>query len=210
MQTDKIKVTSSGSGSTQAIEEAAKFADYVGLDRKASLRLRLLAEEMLGMVTAITEDFSAQFWIESVEDGNCKLHLTARTIMDYAKKRELIDASSDKKNAAAKGIMGKIRQIIENSLYSIDEAGSLSAEYGGTPLMYGEMGMGDPGASLEASTYYWSLQKYRSRVAEYGTENDAGKEAWDELEKSIVANIADDVSVAVKGDIVELVITKKF
>ncbi len=34
--------------------------------------------------------------------------------------------------------------------------------------------------------------------------------AWDELEKSIVANIADEVQVGVQKDSVELVIIKQF
>ncbi|MCR5322652.1 MAG: hypothetical protein K6E85_05235 [Lachnospiraceae bacterium] len=212
MQTDKIKVTSTGTGAARAIEEASKFAGYVGLDKKAALRLRLLTEETLGMFSAITDDFTAQFWIESTEDGIYKLHLSARTIMDHTKKQELINASTDKKNAAAKGFMGKIRQIIENSLLSIDEVGNLQSEYGGTPLMYGEMGMGssDVGASLTSATYIWSLEKYKSSIEACSNTNSAAKEAWDELEKSIVANIADDVSVAVKGNVVDFVISKKF
>lgn len=212
MQTDKIKVTSTGTGVPKAMEETAKFAEYVGLDKKSVLRLRLLAEETLGMVSAITDDFTAQFWIESAEDGICKLHLSARTIMDYSKKKELIEASTSKKNAAAKGFMGKIRQIIENSLFSIDEVGSLQSESGGMPLMYGEMGMNgaDTGTSLSSATYIWSLDKYRSSIEAAGESDIAAREAWDELEKSIVANIADDVSVSVKGDLVDLVISKKF
>ena len=39
------------------------------------------------------------------------------------KKRELIDASSDKKNAAYKGFMGKIREMMEEGIYAVDEAG---------------------------------------------------------------------------------------
>jgi hypothetical protein len=38
----------------------------------------------------------------------------------------------------------------------------------------------------------------------------AAKEAWDELEKSIVASIADDVSVYIKDSHVKIEITKKF
>ena len=33
---------------------------------------------------------------------------------------------------------------------------------------------------------------------------------WDELEKSIIANIADDVSVGINKDMVEMIITKRF
>ena len=212
MQTDKIRVTGNGGGAKQALDEASKFAAYVGLDNKSALRLRLLAEETLGMIAAITDEFTAEFWIESTKDKICKIHLTARTVMDYVKKQELIKASSDQKNAAAKGFMGKIRQIIENSLYSIDEVGSLQSEYGGAPLMFGEMGMCEPDSAgmMSSATYLWSLEKYKNSVSSRSGSDKAAKEAWDELEKSIVANIADNVSVAVKGDVVELIFEKKF
>ena len=35
-------------------------------------------------------------------------------------------------------------------------------------------------------------------------------EAWDELEKSIVANLADEVTVNIVGNAVKIVITKTF
>ena len=35
-------------------------------------------------------------------------------------------------------------------------------------------------------------------------------EAWDELEKSVISSIADDVIVGVKGKCAEIVIVKKF
>ena len=37
----------------------------------------------------------------------------------------------------------------------------------------------------------------------------SAREAWDELEKSVVKNIADDVRVAIRGGFVELTILKK-
>ena len=37
----------------------------------------------------------------------------------------------------------------------------------------------------------------------------AAKEAWDELEKSVVAKVADDVKVAIRGRTVEMTIVKK-
>jgi hypothetical protein len=42
-------------------------------------------------------------------------------------------------------------------------------------------------------------------------ENMAGAaEAWDELEKSVVSNLADDVKVSINGRNVEMVILKQF
>ena len=211
MQTDKVKVGSDGEGVTAALEVVSKYAGYEGLDKKAELRIRLLAEETLGMVSAIAEDFDALFWLESGEDKQCRIHLVAQTRMDYAKRSELLNASKSGKNMAARGIMGKIRVLMENAVYGMDEMGMLSTEYVGTPFMYGTMGMCDiETATMNSYIMEWSLAKYRQSVDEAPEDDAAASEAWDELEKSIVANIADDVRVGVKGDTVELVIEKRF
>lgn len=107
MQTDKVLVTSTGEGYEAALEEGTKYAAYVGLNEKQALRLRLLIEETLGMVNAITGDFRAQLWLESKPEKISLIHLNAETKMNYSKKQGLIDASTDKKNAAGKGFMGK-------------------------------------------------------------------------------------------------------
>ena len=210
MQTDKITVKSNGEGREKAIEEAAKFAAYTGLDKTKALRVRLLAEETLGMVEAITGDFVADFWIENEKDCAVRIHLTAYTCMDYAKKRDLIDVSSDKKNASAKGFMGKIRQLIENGMYSVDEVGSMQNELG-VSMPYMDMGICDTGSvsSLSSYTYMWSLENYRHSIESHQGSGVVYEEAWDELEKSIVANIADDVRVGVRGNNVELIIEKR-
>ncbi len=208
MLTDKIKVDGWGIGREEALEVADRFTEYENLDHKTALRIHLLVEEALGMVTAITEDFDALFWIESKADDKAYIHLLAETDMDYKKKRALIDASKSKTNSAAVGVMGKIREIVENSMYTMDEVGSLEAENGGGTLMYSSMGMTDV-SSMQSMDYTWSLNTYRDSVEDIKGNNPAAEMAWDELEKSIVANLADDVKVAVKGSSVELVIEKK-
>ena len=209
MQTDKITVKSNGEGVQEAIEEASKFASYTGLDHKQALRVRLLAEETLGMVVSIAGDFTADFWLESSKDCAVRIFLTASTYMDYIKKRKLIDIASDKKNAAEKGFMGKIRQLIENGLYAIDEVGDLTPENGGFP--YVSMGMCDmmPGLDVPTASYIWSLEHYRNSCASDKRNDPFSSEARDELEKSIVANIADDVRVGVRGNSFEFVIEKR-
>ena len=42
-----------------------------------------------------------------------------------------------------------------------------------------------------------------------GRKTDDTIEEWDELEKSIIANLADDVTVGINGNNVEMIITKK-
>ena len=51
----------------------------------------------------------------------------------------------------------------------------------------------------------WSLSSYK----ECAGGNKDGEE-WDELEKSIIANLADDVIVGVIGKNVDIIIKKKF
>ena len=54
-------------------------------------------------------------------------------------------------------------------------------------------------------SYAWTLNNYVSQKQE-----STDTAAWDELEKSIVAKLADDVIVGVRGKNVEIVIKKEF
>ncbi|MBQ6123248.1 MAG: hypothetical protein IJI59_16145, partial [Clostridia bacterium] len=56
----------------------------------------------------------------------------------------------------------------------------------------------------------WTLQTYRNDLNLARADSDNAEEAWDELEKSIVAKLADDIVVGVKGDRIDLVISKTF
>ena len=206
MKTEKIIVTSQGEGFDEALDATMRFADEEMMDQKSALRFRLLAEETLGMVQAITSGFKGVFWIDENEDDEYLMHLTAKTVMDYEKKQELINASTEKKNSAAKGFMGKIREMIENGIHSMDEAGALQVDYDGSMVTYGSMGLCDVDSS---AAYIWSLNQYRSSMKDQIDSDTGVRNAWDELEKSIVANIADDVRVSVAGDKVEMVIMKK-
>ena len=54
------------------------------------------------------------------------------------------------------------------------------------------------------------MQAYKAGVEDHLGESSEADAAWDEMEKSIVANIADDVSVSIKYSEVIIVITKAF
>ncbi|MBR1470907.1 MAG: hypothetical protein IJ600_04610 [Lachnospiraceae bacterium] len=204
MQTDKIMVYSNGTGIENALKETERFAKYQDLDRKSAMRLRLLAEETLGMVKAITGAFNAKFWLE--KDGDtCKIHLDADTYMDDDKKRELISISSSGKNEANKGFMGMVKNLFLAAMKGFEDANQAQIDFGDSTVMFGTLGMREVDAITNIN-YVWSYAQFKENVVE----NDAENGSWDELEKSIVGNIADDVRVAVKGDIVELVIMKKF
>jgi len=49
----------------------------------------------------------------------------------------------------------------------------------------------------------------RDRNSRMAAADPAAKEAWDELEKSVVTHVADDIRVSIRNGNVEMVILKK-
>ncbi|MBQ7170384.1 MAG: hypothetical protein IJR63_10845 [Synergistaceae bacterium] len=201
--TEKVKVTNTGSGMPEALSMSEKAAGLLRLSTKDSLRARLLAEETLSMVRTVAGTFSADFWIE-LEERTFTIHLEAKSELDYSKRRELLSVSTTGENTAHLGIMDKIRGIIEAGIYGMEESFRLQAEHGVGMMPYGAIGLNDDG--MAEAVYAWSMQKYKADVEAEEDDSDS----LDELEKSIIANIADDVQVGIKKDSVSLVVVKKF
>ncbi len=207
METNHIFVDGDEEKLKKALEEAGRFADYQHFENKNALRLRLMTEELLGMFRGIAGEYKAMFWVEGSE-AMCHLNLEARVQMDKEKRRELLSASSSGKNAAAVGIAGKIRDMIESGLQSFDESAKIATE-SGTPIAFYSLGMDPSQASLSAID--WSLSRYKEQVGDQQEESEAeNTEAWDELEKSIIANLADDVRVGITKNQVKITIDKNF
>ncbi|MBQ7216627.1 MAG: hypothetical protein IJS39_11675 [Synergistaceae bacterium] len=204
MKAQGIKISNTGENMDEALNITEKAAESMGLNSRDTLRLRLLAEEMMSMVRAITGSFTADFWLEH-EGRNCKMILSAKSDLDYGKRSEFLSVSTSGKNTAKVGIMEKIRGIFEAGLYGMEQSFAAQAEYG--VGMYGVGMMGAADAGMTEAIYAWSMQKYKDEIAANRTEY---PDVWDELEKSIIANIADDVSVGARKDGVMLVVQKNF
>ena len=181
------------------LNETEKVTVYNELEGKDALSLRLLTEELINMLSAIVSDFDGEFWIE-FEDGLFKVNaLIDIPELNIEKKEELIKVAKNKKNAAAVGITGKIRSAVEDffldeeafQVYNIPHSETFSA------IKTGIDGMD--------YTSYWSLEQYRNTI-----DKKEKKEAWDELEKSVIASLADDVIVGVKGKRADIIVIKKF
>ena len=201
---EKVKISNAGSGIEHALTVAEQTAGFMKINAKERLRMRLLAEEMFSMVQTIAGNFSADFWMEA-EERSCTLHLDAKSELDYPKQQELISVSTSGKNSAKLGIMDKIRAMIEAGLYGIEESFALQAEYGTGFMPYGAIGVPDDGMS--DALYAWSMSQYKHDVE---AEKDEDPDSYDELEKSIIANVADDVKVGISKGRIEIEITKKF
>lgn len=183
---------------------ADKLVDELSVSKKDALHLKLLVEEVAGMLRTMTTDYQAMFWFERYKD-ECCLKLTGKTEMNINKKQELIDVSTDRKNRAASGVMGKIGDIIENGILDYNEVSKLSQKYGGTSINYGAMGIygGTPDGMYPG--VMWSLRDYRNSLTA-PSEDEAANSVKDELERSIVASLAKDILVSVKGNRIDMTI----
>lgn len=203
MKSKEIAINNKGLGMTDALNEVEGFAENQKLSHKQALRLRLLGEEMLGMAKEVIGDFSAKFWVEGNAD-KINLHLEALTVVDMALKDELLALSSNGKNIAARGVMGKMRDLFETYMLAYEEVNRYAADNGLNLFPYDEFDMMHAGMDL--SSHYWSLQKYRTNIEEQAPANEAAAQAWDEMEKSIVGKLADDVLVGIRSGKVEMII----
>ena len=190
MKSNIIKINQSEDNLNKILVETQNVSEASSLNNKQILRTRLIAEEFVGMLKELSTDFDGEFWIENENlSFSYVAQIHVNEAMDLQTKRRFIEVSSSKKNTT-KGIMGKIRDIVENLLYPEN------AMYSSHFVAY----------QLESAVLLndqWTLNKYKDAERK-------NPEPWDELEKSIIANLADDVIVSVKGNKVEIVILKDF
>jgi hypothetical protein len=202
MKLDEIVITNQGTGMHDALEATEKLGTDCGLGGKEILHLRLLAEELFGMAQSIAGELEGQYWV--VQEGSrYEIHLKSEVELTKEMHKRFIDVSTQGENAAAKGFMGKLRNMIAVAL--------LPKEDGASMLSMGLMSMGSPtGMRAENLDYMWSMNQYRTAVDHNRSADEQAEAAWDELEKSIVASIADEVNVHIKSSQVEITIIKTF
>ena len=196
MKSDVIVVGKNQDYTERALRLTEEYAG--NLSQKAHLRLHLLAEEMMNLFRSITGEMEAEYWIEN-NSNVYTLHLDTETIMYAEKRKELIELSSKKENAATKGVIGKIREAFELALLPEDKRDAIISRY--TML-----GFTDP-TSFSATTdvELWKMSDYISAVNN-SDDIQFAQEAKDELEKSIIANLANEVTIGIVGDKVSMTV----
>lgn len=178
------------------LKESEKVAVYNDFTHKQTLHLRLICEELDGMLPELVGNFEGYFWIE-VENGVCHVRASIELGTISSQKREqLISVTKSKKNAAAVGVVGKIRSALESFFLDYDQ---VDASFVVPEMM-------DLRTSYDMAweySYYWSLEDYKHSVKDSDK-----KEAWDELEKSVIASVADDIIIGIKGSRADITIVK--
>ena len=199
MRSDVIEVSSRGEKMEAALKQADKVAAYKEMSPKNAMHLHLLTEEMMGLMRSITGDVTGKFWIED-ENEEYQLHLQVEKWLTSETREKLLAASTTGKNSAAKGLMGRLRNFFE---VGADEDVVAYTNPLVLPGMYET-------AAAPKMDWEWSMVQYEEALASTRQENrETVQEARDELEKSVVAHVADDVKVSIRGRVVEMIIYKK-
>ena len=203
MISNRVHVANNGLGRDTALKEVDKYAEYLKLSKKNKMHLLLLVEETLGMVGEIVGDFNADLWFEGTTT-ECSICMEANVEMSDQKREELLKTSSSGKNSSANGMMGMIKNIVELFWMGYKEGVGYTTE-----INYFDYAMGTINSmSNPRMTTNWKLSEYKNDVEK---QKDSTRiEEWDKLEKSIVANVADDISVSIEGDKIKYIITKSF
>ncbi len=141
MKTDRIIISNSGDNFALALAAVEEYTAECGMEKKPSLHLRLLAEETIGMVKSLSGQFTAYFWIEG-EDKVHSIHLEGTIKLDSMERETLLSVAKSGGNILAKGIMGKIKNLIEIGTLNYNEIGRDSI------LDYGVVLPTDPDAAV--------------------------------------------------------------
>ena len=178
MKSRTIVIHNDGNGFADANKETLLAAEGV-LDAKETRQLCLITEEMLSLLRSVSGDMNAEFWLEN-EGKDYTLHLQSTQTLGNTQRNDLIHSSSTGTNDAAKGFLGKLREMFEAAM-------SVGAD---VDRYYGEAGAASQAADI--------------------TDAVMSEPKWDKLERSVLLSLADDVRIGIKRHLVELTVIKNF
>ena len=196
VKTDKLWINGNIYRNEEADDLIESFSKSVSIAGKDYQHLRLLTEETMGMAHQLLKNFEGELWIEGTPSGY-------DIILEAAvgeNRNQTVDPADTKA-----GFMPKIAELLNCSYIfeSREEVPEALAAALPDYLSYGFSCSEDSGKAWAGK---WSLSAYRQNLkSQPGTEP-----VLDELEKSIVAQLADEVTVGISGRRVRLVISVRF
>ena len=192
MRTDKLWVNGSIRRNDEVNEILHDFAAAAKIAGKDFQHMTLLTEETLEMANNLVKNFDGEIWLRTTSSGY-EIILEAD-----------VRANDSSRPEAASGFMAKIAEMLNCSYMfeDVDEMPERLAELLPDYMSYGAKD--DRQSTIWAGS--WSLSSYRDNLQRH--RNEKGKEvALEELEKSIVANLADDVTIGICGRRIRMVIS---
>ena len=198
MTTAKLWISDAVRRNSDAYEIMKEFAARNGITGKDCFHLGLLTEEALGMANQILRVYDGELWVESTSTGY-------EIILEAAVHEK--DGEKAVPQASTEGFMAKIAEMM-NCFYVFENIVEMPEDLAGLLPDYMSYGIRE---KKEAQTWAgrWSLTVYRDHLRNRREEDPKAEPALDELEKSIVAHLADEVTVGIHGHRIRLVISKE-
>ena len=197
MTTVNLWISDAVRRNSDANEIMKEFAEKNGITGKEYYHLGLLTEEVLGMANQILHMYDGELRVESTAAGY-------EIILEAAVHEK--DGGKTVPAASPEGFMTKIAEmmncsyVFENILEMPDDLAGMLPDY----MSYGIR----EAEEAQAWAGRWSLSAYRDHLRNRQGENPKAEPALDELEKSIVAHLADEVTIGIHGHRIRLVISK--
>lgn len=198
MRSNIYKIDRGGFGLSTIVREAGKWAELARLDTRQSLELRLLTEEVFEMLTKLICAYQGCLWFES-DDNSYQLRATVASDIGIDPSGKAI-TPPDPQKSTVKGMMGKIKSVADGMLLQMATPGASAAMPDCSSSFY---------MAMACRNNVWTLSGYINEI-KAALKRNQGKEEWDELEKSLIVKLADDVTVEKKNHYVEITVKKIF
>ena len=197
MTTAKLWISNAVRRNSDAYEIMKEFAGKNGITGKERVHLGLLTEEALGMANQILHVYDGELRVEGTAAGY-------EIILEAAVHEE--DGGKAVPTASPEGFMAKIAEMM-NCAYMFENVAEMPEDLAGMLPDYMSYGIREE-KGAQAWAGRWSLSVYRENLRNRQGENPKAEPALDELEKSIVAHLADEVTIGIQGHRIRLVISK--
>ena len=197
MTTAKLWISDAVRRNSDANEIMKEFAAKNGITGKDYYHLGLLTEEVLGMANQILHVYDGELWVEGTAAGY-------EIILEAAVHEK--DGGKAVPTASPDGFMAKIAEMM-NCSYVFENILEMPDDLAGMLPDYMSYGIREE-KEAQAWAGRWSLSAYRDNLRNRREENPKAEPALDELEKSIVAHLADEVTIGIHGHRIRLAISK--
>ena len=122
IRTDRVEITDFEKGLLESFEKSEKYSEYFDLDKKDSLSVRLITEELLSFSRKIFPDLNYDFWLSGTAE-RVKVHVLVKnvSVSNSAADELLALSTSDSINMNA---MDKIKYSVYSCIRNIGKNSS--------------------------------------------------------------------------------------
>ena len=192
MKSEVVTITNDPSSLETVLQVAEKVAGYNKLDAPSVERLRLLSEELYKMLPELLDIGTGSFWIET-EGNRFALHAQVEAEkFSFLDSEGLLSLSTSGKNESTKSFLNKIAYMVRGMMSGAVDNMMESGNYG--EGMY---------------TIDGGHAMLPNRWAGHNADQDQSDQ-WDELERTLLEEIADEIKVGVMGRDVNVIVEKEF